>query len=182
MPTTNATQSAAIQRNVRDFSLSFEEESRRDGILRTAYVRIGDAFQGSRPEPRRPWDRAADGTETRWKKLLVPIRMAVASAVVNCDQQQLDKVLEAADAFFDECKADYRSIVPSREEESITQVALDETHYEGEANKVEALLLTSPTPTNADRAVIPLTRQYERLGKLIRGCRRAARSATAKVV
>lgn len=154
---------------------------RHDSLLRAAYVRIGDAFGKSRPEPRAPWDRAADGTESRWNRLLPPIRMAVASAVVSGDQDTLNKVLEAADAFFDECKADYRALVPSREEEGITQIALDETHAEGEANKVEALLLSSPTSTNADRAIIPLTRQYERLGALIRKCRRATRTATPQV-
>jgi hypothetical protein len=43
-------------------------------------------------------------------------------------------------------------------------------------------LVAHPDPINADRAVKPLTRQYERLGALIRICRRAARQNPASMV
>src|SRR3954464_7445931 len=65
MQTSNASSVSACQRIQKDFSLSPQEEFRRDGILAQAYLQIVAAFD-CRPEPRAAWDRTADGTEKRW--------------------------------------------------------------------------------------------------------------------
>lgn len=105
------------------------------------------------------------------------MRNAIAAALFNGDEKQIQETVDAACAFCEELKADFRSMVPAREE-SIVTLALQETHCEGEANEMEGELLARPDAVTADKAVLPLERQYERLGALIRKCRNAARQAS----
>lgn len=174
MPNTNAAFERDVQRITREFSLTPAEERRRDAILRIAYARIVDAFP-CRPQPRSCWDRNADGTEARWNRVLSPIRMAIAAAVVMGDQQRIDRTLEASDAFFEECKADIRSLIPKREEESVAALALAETHAEGSANEAEIQLVRDPSPIAAERAIPALARHADRLNALVGSLRRYAR-------
>jgi hypothetical protein len=182
MPTTNATLASGRNRNPRAFSFEFPhaEERRRDSLLRAAWLRIIAGFD-CRPAPRGPWDETASGDQTPWKYVVGPIRNAIASAQFSQNEQLLEQTVEAACAWCDELKADFRSMVQEREEESTVAVALDETHVEGPANEVEARFIAQPSPTTAEAAVQPLERQYERLGKLIAGCRRMARSRSQMV-
>jgi len=182
MTSTNATTSIARNRISRSYSYTFEpeEERRRDTILRSAFMAVVAPFQ-CRPDPRGPWDETNTGDLTPWSYPLGLLRNAMASAVVTKDRATIDRVQEAVRNFCHELEADVTSIVPAREAESLTQIALDETHAEGFANEVEMALVRDPSPTNADRAVIPLTRQLDRISALVRECRRAARTVSPQV-
>lgn len=160
-------------------ALPFSDERRRDILLRSAYMKIVQALD-CRPEPRSTWDETNTGDVTPWRTLLfLPvIRKAILAAVATGDRTKIDHTVEAACVFCDELKADFRSLAPAATAESIVAVALDETHLEGEANEVQAQLIASPSPTNADRAVPALERQRMRLGQLIDCCRRAARETS----
>lgn len=177
---TNVTPLHDRQRNPLDFSLSPADERRRDSILRGFYVRIVEGFS-CRPEPRSAWDRAADETEARWKKVLSPIRAAVASAVFNGDDDLTNQTLENADAFFDACKADIRSLVPPKEEESVVSLALLETECAG-AKSVEAMRLVShPSAIEAERAIRPLIKEQSALARLLEGVQRLARQPSMRM-
>ena len=179
MPTTNATQ--GIPRNRKSYGFSFpeSEQRRRDSILRASWMRIVAPFT-CRPSPRSPWDEAATGDVTPWKPVIEPVRNAIASALFIGNERQIQETVDAACAFCEELKADFRSMVPAKEEESIVALAMDETQVEGPANEAEMALVKSPDcPATADKAVQPLERQYERLGALIRKCRNAARQTSS---
>lgn len=177
MSTTNKPLISDRQRS----TLNFSEERRRDGLLRTSWNQIVSAFK-PKPEPRSVWYETATGDTTPWARVVVPIRAALLAAVQSGDRQLIASTLEGARAFCRELEADFASLVPQSEEESITAIALDETHLEGPANEVQAQLIANPSPTNADRAVLPLERQRNRIDTLISRCRRAARQAPATMV
>jgi hypothetical protein len=130
-----------------------------------------------RPEPRSTWDETATGDATPWRTLLfVPvIRKAILAAVATGDQNKIDATLEGALAFCEELKADYLSLVPSHTDISLVSLALLETHHEGPANEAEISLVQNPCPTEAERAIGPLSRQCASLVSLIERCRREAR-------
>jgi hypothetical protein len=178
MATTNARAAAPRNRNPRSFSFLFSpaEERRRDGILRTAFMAVVATFT-CRPEPRGPWDETNTGDLTPWAYPLGLLRNAMAAAVLTSDRETINATVEAVRGFCRELEADVTSMVPATEEESTVAIAMDETHVEGPANEVEMALVKNPDdPATADRAVLPLERQYERLGALVRRCRRVARS------
>jgi hypothetical protein len=181
MPITNVSHASPRYRNPLEFSFTPTENSRRDTLLRTAFVNIVAGFS-CRPEPRSAWDEAATGDLTPWKKIVHPIRHALNAAVLSGDQELIAQTLEGARAFCRELEADFASLVPQPQEESIVAIALDETKCEGPANEVQAALLADPSPTSADRAVLPLERQWLQLGELIDKCRRVARSRSASLV
>lgn len=183
MQTTNAPAPASRNRNPREFSFSFPivEERRRDAILRSAWMRIVAAF-ACRPSPRGPWDETATSDQTPWKYTLLPIRNAIAAAIMIGDRDKINQTVEAACAFCEELKADFRSMVPAREEESAVADSLAETECEGSANPVQMAYVADPSPIAAERAVVPLERQYESLGKLIRRLRIAARETGVPLV
>jgi hypothetical protein len=79
MTAQNAQGTTRVQRIQPDFSQGLRELRRRDSLLRTAFLRIIAGFE-CRPSPRSPWDRAADGTQAPWGKLVVAIRGAILSA------------------------------------------------------------------------------------------------------
>jgi hypothetical protein len=176
MPTTNGVASHPRNRNPRAFSYSFDpqDERRRDTLLRDAFMLIVAPFK-SRPEPRGPWDETATRDITPWSYPLGLMRNAMATAIVSGDRNQIEQVLGGVRAFCRELEADITSMVPATEEESIVTVALEEIHVEGQANESQAALIAHPSPTTAESAIIPLERHYERIGKLIRKCRRVAR-------
>lgn len=180
MTPTNVTPLHNRQRNPLDFSLSPAEERRRDSILRSFWVRIVEGFP-CRPEPRSAWDRAADQTEARWKKLLTPIRAAVASAVFNGDDDLTNQTLENADAFFDACKADVRSLVPPKEEESLTALALLETECAGEKSVEEMRLVSHASPTEAERAIGIISKDMSSMARLLDWCQRQARQPSMRI-
>jgi hypothetical protein len=176
----NGAQIGSRNRNHGEFSFPLPDERRRDALLRTAWVNIVAGFK-CRPSPRGPWDETASGDQTPWKYVVAPIRAALARAVVMGDQQLIEQTLEAARAFCRELEADFASMVPAAEEGSIVSEALAETESQGPADAVQMALVARPDPTNADRAIKPLERQHERLGALIRKCRRDARQITAQM-
>lgn len=181
MPSTNATQGIPRKRNHFNFSFPEPEARRRDSLVRAAWMRIVAPFS-CRPSPRSPWDEAATGDVTPWKPVTDPIRNAIAAALFNGDDAKTQETVDAACAFCEELKADFRSMVPAKEEESIVALAMDETQVEGPANEAEMALVKNPDcPATADKAVQPLERQYERLGALIRKCRNAARQTSSPV-
>lgn len=156
--------------------LSFSDAKRRDGLLRTAYMKIAEGFE-KKPEPSNTWYETATGDTTPWRTLLfVPsIRKAILAAVASGNRELAETTLEAALSFCDELKADFVSLVPQTQEESIVQAALEETHEEGKANEVEMALVQNPCPTSAERAIGPLSRQSATLLDLIERCRTLAR-------
>lgn len=161
--------------------LEFSDERRRDGLLRSSWNQITAGFK-SKPEPKSTWYETASGDVTPWRLVITPIRAAIVAAVQSGDKQLIEQTIEGARAFCRELESDFTSLVPAAEEESITAIALDETHLEGPANEVQAQLIANPSPTNADRAVLPLERQRNRIDALIERCRRAARQAPAQMV
>lgn len=177
MMITNGPHPSESKGNQLDFSFSPAEEKRRDGLLRDAFGRIVQGFH-CRPSPRNPWDTVADGTQTPWKYLLAPMRNAVASAVVSGDKQLVDATLEGIRGFLREVEADVSTLVPPEAEEPCAvTLALEETALEGHANPVQMAFVANPSAIEAEKAVVPLTRQYERLGNLIKGLRKHARKA-----
>lgn len=181
MPSTNGQSAAECKRNHYRFSFPDPEQRRRDSILRSAWMRIVKPLS-CRPTPRGPWDEAATGDVTPWRPVIEPVRNAIASALCNGDERITQETVDAACAFCEELKADFRSMVPAREEESIVTLALDETQVEGPANEAEMALVKSPDcPITADKAVKPLEQQYERLGALIRKCRSTARQTSTPI-
>jgi hypothetical protein len=165
--------SANSQRN----ELTFSDERRRDGLLRTAWNRITDGFK-AKPEPKASWYETATGDVTPWKKVVTPIRAAIQAALLTGDKQLIEQTLEGARAFCRELEADFLSLVPSAEEASVVSIALDETKLEGPANEAEISLVQNPTPIEAERAIGPLAKQHECLGTLVARCRRLAREKT----
>jgi hypothetical protein len=161
-----------IQRNL----LTFSDEKRRDGLLRTAWSQITFGFK-SMPEPKSSWYETATGDLTPWRKMITPIRAAVLAAVRTGDQKLIDQTLEGARAFCRELEADFTSLVPATAEGSVAAIALVETECEGAANVEEVALVASPTPTQAERAVGPLSRHIAALVSLVDKCRRLAREA-----
>ena len=168
-----------VNRNVLTFSP--EAEKRRDALLRTAWLNIVAAF-ACRPFPRSAWDEAATGDYTPWKKIVTPIRGAVYAAVKSGDREKIKATTDAARAFLREIEADFLSLVPAESEASVASLALEETEAEGAANVCELALVGSPTdPATADRAVLPIERQYEKLGSLLEKCRRLARQTQPRL-
>lgn len=168
-----------INRTILTFSL--ENERRRDALLRTAWLNIVAAF-ACRPYPRSAWDEAATGDYTPWKRIVTPIRCAVYAAVKTGDKKKIRETTDAAVQFLREIEADFLSLVPAEAEESLVQVALEETEAEGSANVCELALVGSPTdPNAADRAVLPLSRQYAKLGSLLDRCRKLARESRPRL-
>jgi hypothetical protein len=135
----------------------------------------------SRPEPRGPFDETATGDLTPWAYPLSLMRNAMAAAIVIGDRGKINATMEGVRSFCRELEADIASMLPATEAESIIAVAMAETECEGPANEVQMALVAQPNPVNADRAVVPLERQYERLGALIKTCRRVARSRPSMV-
>jgi hypothetical protein len=180
MPTTNSTQLQNRNRNHFVFSFPHPEEKRRDGLLRTAWMMIVAGFK-CRPSPRGPWDETATCDQTPWAYPLTLARLAMAAAIRSGDQMTIDQTLEGVRAFCREFEADITSMVPEAEAESVVAIALDETHVEGPANEVQMALVRNPDPIAAERAVLPLERHHNRLGALIRECRRLARSRASTV-
>lgn len=181
MTPTNAGQSAKVQRNPADFSMSESEERKRDLLLRAAWINIVAGFD-CRPAPRAAWDEAASGDLTPWKKVVAPIRAAVASAVFIGDQQLIDQTRDGVRAFCRELEADFLSLIPECQEESATQLALEETECQSEAEPMEMAFVAAPSPSAAESAVLPLERHYETLGKLIKRLRIAARETRPQMV
>jgi hypothetical protein len=105
----------------------------------------------------------------------------MAAAVLTSDHKTINATVEAVRNFCRELEADITSMVPATEEESIVSLALAETHVEGPANESQAALIANPNPTTAESAIIPLERHHERIGTLIRKCRRVARSTPSVV-
>jgi hypothetical protein len=134
---------------------------------------------------RRPgsaWNRAADGTESRWNKLMNPIRAAVDDVVNEGNPTKIVKTLEATDEFFDALKADIHARVPSGEEESVVAAAIREAEANGEA-KVETMRLVAyPSPAEAERALGSLTHEKSALVQLIDLCQRKARQSQMQVL
>jgi hypothetical protein len=160
------------QRNRIGYSLSPRTERRCDALIRDAFLRIVSAFKR---RPGSAWNRAADGTETRWNKLMNPIRSAVDDAVREGNPIKVVKTLEASDEFFDALKADIHARVPNSEEESVVALAIREAETSGEA-KVETMrLVAHPSPSEAERAIEPLTHEKSALVHLIDVCQRTAR-------
>lgn len=177
MPSMNPRSSANGKRNPYAFSCDDREARRRDAILRAAWMRIVASFK-CRPDPRGPWDEAATGDVTPWRQVIEPVRNAIASAVFNGNPVQIRETVDAACAFCDELKADFRSMVSTVEEESVVPLAMDETHLEGPANEAEMAVVKNPDdPCVAESAILPLERHGEAIGKLVRALRLKARSA-----
>lgn len=160
--------------------LSDGDERRRDGLLRSAWLQTVAGFP-CRPHPRSVWDETATGDQTPWRYVITPIRAAILQAVESGDKELIAKTLEGARAFTRELEADFTSLVKAPEEESALATALVETECEGPANAVEAMFIASPSPTNAERALAPLERQFKHLGLLIERCRKLARSHPSMV-
>jgi hypothetical protein len=171
MPQTQRTPAEKCNRN---HVASSSDERRRDGLLRTAWMGIVQAFP-CRPEPRGIWDESATGDDTPYRRTVEPIRAAIRAAVQSGNKQLIEKTLEGARAFCRELEADFLSLVPAESEESIVALALAETESEGPANQAEVSLAANPTCTAAESAVGPLSRHLASLAALVEGCRRAAR-------
>lgn len=180
MTATNVTPISPRQRNPLDFSLLPAEEARRDGLIRERWCAIVDGF-ACRPAPRRVWDRAADGTEARWKKLLDPMRLAVVTAVYIGDQRLIEQTMEGVRDFLRAIEADVASFIPPREEESVTTLALLETEECGKAKVEEARLLAHPSPIEATRAISPLLKEESALARLLSGVQRLARQPQMRI-
>ena len=180
MTTHNAHRSPEIQRNQPDFSQSLRELRRRDSLLRTAFLRIIAGFD-CRPSPRSPWDRAADGTQAPWGRLVLAIRGAILSAKQRNDDELLRSTVEAACAFCDELKADFASLLQKTEELSLIQLAIQEAEVEGAAREAEVRLVAHPSPIEAERAISPIEQELHNLGALLDECRIAARSTPQMV-
>jgi hypothetical protein len=178
----SSTHTAAVEKGQRnDFGLSQNSrtEARRDALIRDAFLRIVSAFKR---RPGSAWNRAADGTETRWNKLMNPIRAAIDDAVREGNPIKIVKTVEASDEFFDALKADIHSRVPSGEEESIIALAIREAEASSKA-KVETLrLVAHPSPTEAEHALEPLAREESTLVRLIDRCQRFARQSPVRVL
>lgn len=167
------------QRNSVGFSRTSRTERRADSLIRDAFLRIVSSFKR---RPGSAWNRAADGTETRWNKLMNPIRAAVDEAVREGNPTKIAKTVEASDEFFDTLKADIHAHVPSREEETIIALAIREAEASSEA-KVETLrLVAHPSPSEAERALRPLAHEKSTLVRLINRCQHVARQSPMRVV
>lgn len=162
--------------NRNTLSLSDTDERRRDGLLRLAFIQIVAGFP-CRPSPRSIWDETATGDQTPWKYVIAPLRNAVFMSVRTGDKQLVESTLEGIRGFLREVEADVCSLVPPvSEDPCAVTLALEETELEGHANPVQMAFVANPSPIEAEKAVVPLTRQYERLGNLIRGLRKHARA------
>lgn len=170
MPSRNSQSTTRGKRSLLDFS----DEKRRDTLLRTAWNQIVSGFK-SKPEPKSTWYETASGDVTPWRLVVNPIRAAIIQAVESGDKELIDATLQGARAFCHELEADFYSLVPSEAEQSVIQIALEETGNEGPANEVEMALVQSPSPTAAERAIGPLTHQLASLVQLVNACRRLAR-------
>lgn len=154
-------------------------DQRCDALIREAFLRIVSAFKR---RPGSAWNRAADGTEARWNKLMNPIRSAVDETVREGNPIKIVKTLEACDEFFDALKADIHAHVPNGEEESIIALAIREAEASSEA-KVETLrLVAHPSPSEASRAIEPLAREESTLVRLIERCQRFARQSPVRAM
>jgi hypothetical protein len=171
MPETQLT--PAVNRNRNHVAISCDER-RRDGLLRTAWMGIVQAFP-CRPEPRGIWDESATGDDTPYKRTVEPIRAAIRAAVLSGDKKLIAATLEGARAFCRELEADFTSLVPAEGEAGVVALALEETRDEGAANEVEMALVTSPDPASAERAIGPLAAHLTAVTELLSGCRRLAR-------
>jgi hypothetical protein len=180
MTAQNAQGTTRVQRIQPDFSQGLRELRRRDSLLRTAFLRIIAGFE-CRPSPRSPWDRAADGTQAPWGKLVVAIRGAILSARQRGDVELVRTTVEAACAFCDELKADFASLLQKAEEFSLVQLAILEAETEGAAREAEVRLVAHPSPTEAERAITPIEQELLNLGALLDECRIAARSTPPMV-
>lgn len=176
MPPTNVVHARARNRNPLAFSFSLEEERRRDNLIRAAWMLMVAGFD-CRPFPRGVWDETATGDQTPWRTILPPIRGACSQAALSGDSALINQTRDGVRAFCRELEADFLSLLPPEEEESATQIALAETELQSEAEPLEMAFVASPTSVNADRAVLPLQRHYETLGKLIKRLRITARQA-----
>lgn len=177
MPSTNCTPAREVQRN----QLSFSDERRRDGLLRSAWLKITDHFP-AKPHPKSAWYETSTGDYTPWKRTIDPIRAAIQSAVQSGDKQLIEQTLQGALAFCEELKGDFASLVPAESEESILSLALSETTVEGQANPVQMALAANPNcPTAAERAIGPLSRHAATLAVLVARCRRSARQPQMRV-
>lgn len=156
--------------------LSFSDERRRDGLLRTAWSQITFGFK-SMPEPKSSWYETATGDLTPWRKTITPIRAAILAAVRSGDQKLIEQTLEGARAFCRELEADFASLVPERSEESVLALEVEETECQGAADPFEISLAAHPSPAEAERAVGPLARHSAALVELLNKCRRLAREA-----
>lgn len=171
-----STHAAHVHKSQRN-TCAFSRISRSDALIRDAFLRIVSAFKR---RPGSAWNRAADGTETRWMKLMNPIRAAVDDAVREGNPVKIAKTLEASDEFFDTLKADVHARVPSREEETIVAIAIREAAAGSEA-KVETLrLVAHPSPAEAERALAPLAHEESALVQLIGRCQRFARQSPVR--
>lgn len=179
MRSTHVVAAHEIQRNSVALSRNSQIEQRSDSLIRDAFLRIVAAFKR---RPGSAWNRAADGTERRWLKLLKPIRAAVDDAVREGDQAKIEKTVEASDEFFDALKADIHARVPNCKEESVLALAIREAEAAGEA-KVETMrLVAHPSPAEAERAIEPLAHEKSALVQLIGVCQRAARQSHMQVL
>lgn len=163
-------------RNQEVIAFLVPDTEKRDGLLLTAWQRIVGGFK-SRPFPQAVWNESfrAEVRYTAFQNVVYPIRAAIVQAIRSGDKALIAKTVEGARAFCRELEADFPSLVPQEQEESIVAVALEETHVEGPANAIEAALIAKPTPETAASAVIPLQRQHDQLGLLIEICQRLAR-------
>lgn len=180
MPTTNARSASLRQRNPLEFSLSLAERQRRDALLRGPWMQIVGGFD-CRPSPRSAWDRAADGTERRWNKIVDPMRQAVATAVVMGDQELIDQTMEAVRGFLRAIEADIASFIPPRQEESVTELALLETECAGESSVEAVRIVAHPSPVEAERAIQVLSKQQDVVARFIAWCQRAARQPSMRM-
>lgn len=179
MPT-NATPISKIQRNPLEFSLTLAEEQRRDALLRGPWMRIVAGFD-CRPSPRSAWDRAADGTERRWKKIVDPMRQAVSAAVISKDQELIDQTMEGVREFLRAVEADIASFIPPRQEESVTTLALFETECAGKAAVEAVRVVAHPTPIEAERAIEVLAQEQNAVARFLAWCQRAARQPSMRL-
>lgn len=161
-------------RNTRFGSFDVREEHRRDVLLRAAWMKIVAAF-ACRPSPRGPWDETATGDATPWRYIVAPCRNAIATALCQGNDRLVEQTIEAACAFCDALKADFRSMLPEREEESVVTLALLETEYSGVATVEAMRLVAHPSPIEAERAIEPLLREESALTRLLNRCQRLAR-------
>lgn len=164
-------------------ALLVPDTEKRDQLLLESWQRIVSGFK-ARPEPQSVWNESfrAEVRYTAFASVVTPIRAAIVQAVRSGNRDLVEKTMEGARAFCRELEADFASLIPSTEEESIVAVALAETHVEGPANEIEAALIARPTPETAATAVVALERHHERLGRLIDHCRRFARTPNPSMV
>lgn len=161
--------------------LAFSDERRRDGLLRQSWNAITSGFK-SKPEPKATWYETASGDVTPWRLVVNPIRSAIVQAVQSGDKQLVEATLEGARAFCRELEADFVSLVPSTEEESIVALALEETKYQGPADEATmALAASTNCPTAAERAIAPVARHATAVAALLNSLRRHARQPQMRV-